>query len=433
MNEFRGGENTPSEPVRKVLPELPLRPLLACLLTNGVIPLAGGDESLTRKVRSLSDDLLDSNNDLAHSDLAPRLEQLVSHMERVGSEHLAVREALLNLLRLIIANIQELVIDDNWLHGQVLAITKAFSGPLDLGTLNDVGQQLREVIDKQSRLKRELGEAQSRLKAMLAGFIDRLSAITGTTDEYNELLGRSARRIGEANNIADLSEVVGELMLGTRQAQESTLRAGQELAALRERVDNSNREIMRLQRELDAASRLVRHDPLTGVLNRKGLAEAITREVSRTHRKRTPLCIALLDIDNFKKLNDAYGHGFGDETLRHFARTVTQTLRPQDVVARYGGEEFIILLPDTPLDAASSILTRLQRELCDRVFYAPDNERLSIAFSAGISLFFPDEEPETTISRADEAMYAAKRAGKNRVLSHPAVNGGDASARFSGA
>ena len=408
--------DTPFDSVRADLPELPLRPLLACLLTNGVIPLAGGDESLTREVRSLSDELLDANNDLVGSDLAPRLELLINRMEWIGSEHLAMREALLDLLRLIVVNIRELVIDDSWLHGQVSAITKVFSGPLSLGALNDVGQQLREVIDKQSRLKRELTEAQFRLKAMLAGFIDRLSEVTGMTDEYSDLLCHSARRIGEANNIADLSEVVGELMLGTRQAQESTLRAGQELAELRERVDRANHEIVRLQRELDATSRLVRHDSLTGVLNRKGLSEAITREVSRARRKGTPLCIALIDIDNFKKLNDAYGHGFGDEALCHFTRTMTETLRPQDVVARYGGEEFIILLQDTPLEAADTILVRLQRELVNRTFCSPDNERLSITFSAGVALFFPDEDHERTISRADEAMYIAKRAGKNRVF-----------------
>jgi len=203
---------------------------------------------------------------------------------------------------------------------------------------------------------------------------------------------------------------------GTHQTRESTLRAEQELTELRERVDSANREIARLQQELDATSRLVRHDSLTGVLNRKGLSEAITREVSRARRKGTPLCVTLIDIDDFKRFNDAYGHGFGDETLCHLTRTVTETLRPQDVVARYGGEEFVILLPDTPLHAANAILVRLQRELNRRNFRTPDDERLLITFSAGIVLLSPDEDPETAISRADETMYAAKRAGKNRVF-----------------
>ncbi|MDR2925374.1 MAG: GGDEF domain-containing protein [Azoarcus sp.] len=403
-------------PKPETLPETPLRPLLASLLTNGVIPLAEGDESLTWEVRALSEALLDANSSPEQGHFSSRLEQLAERMKRIGSEHQAVREALLNLLRLIVANIRELVIDDKWLHGQLSAIAETFSGPLNLRALDDVGQQLREVIDKQSRLKRELTEAQSRLKTMLAGFIDCLSEVSGTTDEYNELLVRSVRRIGEASNIAGLSDVVGELMLGTRQAQETTQRAGQELAELRERVESANRKIARLQRELDTASQLVRHDPLTGVLNRKGLAEAFTREVSRVRRKASPLCIALIDIDHFKKLNDEHGHSVGDDALRHLTRTITETLRPQDVVARYGGEEFIILLPDAAIDAARAVIARLQRELASRIFQAQGGDPLPITFSAGIALLSADESPEAAISRADEAMYAAKRAGRNRVF-----------------
>jgi diguanylate cyclase len=251
---------------------------------------------------------------------------------------------------------------------------------------------------------------------MLAGFIDSLSEAAIYTSDYHDLLERGARRIGEAANIADLSEVVGELLDGTRGVQASTLRASQELTELRKRADQATREIARLHDELDAASRLIRHDPLTGALNRWGLDEAFVREISRMNRKNSSLCIALIDIDDFKKLNDAYGHNTGDEALCHLIRAVTEALRPQDVVARYGGEEFLILLPETTLEAANAILKRLQRALTRRIFCAPDSERLLITFSAGITRILPGEQPEMSIARADEAMYAAKRAGKNRVF-----------------
>jgi diguanylate cyclase len=413
QNGSGGGVNTSIESLRETLPESLLRPLLAGLLTNGVIPMAEDDEFLAREACALSNELLGA--DPVSGDFSFRLEQLASRMGRYSSEHFEVRKALLDLLCLIVTNIRELVVDDSWLYEQLSAIAEAFSGPLSLRVVDAIGQQLREVIDKQSCLKRELAEAQSRLKAMLAGFIDRLSEVTGTTGEYHELLDRSVRRIGEASNIADLSEVVSELMLGTQQAKESALRARQELNELRDRVDSANREIARLQRKLDATSRLVSHDPLTGVLNRRGLIEVVTREVSRTRRNGSPLCIAMIDVDNFKGINDAYGHRTGDEALCHLVCAVTETLRPQDVVARYGGEEFVILLPDTVLDTAGSILKRLQHELACRVFCVHDCEVLPITFSAGIILFSPEEDPEAALSRADEAMYAAKRMGKNRV------------------
>jgi len=407
---------TPPVAPASIAPDTPLRPLLANLLANGIVPVAGDDEALASEARALANILHGAAIEAIAADFAARLEKLIAHVGWAGEEHRAMRAALLDLLRLIVDNIRELVIDDSWLHGQLSAIAETFAGPLSLRMLDVVGQQLRDVIDKQSHLKRDLSEAQARLKEMLAGFVDRLSEVTVSTGDYHELLIQSARRISEASSIDELSTVVGELLLETRHAQESTLRAGQELAELRERVDKANLEIARLQNELDTASRLMRHDPLTGALNRKGLDEALMREMSTVKRKGSPLCIALLDIDDFKKFNDLHGHSTGDEALCHLTRTVTETLRPQDVVARYGGEEFIILLPDTSTEKANAVLVRLQRELTKRIFCAPTSERLLITFSAGIAQIMPGERPEAVIARADEAMYAAKRAGKNRVL-----------------
>ncbi|MDR1424888.1 MAG: GGDEF domain-containing protein, partial [Azoarcus sp.] len=181
------------------------------------------------------------------------------------------------------------------------------------------------------------------------------------------------------------------------------------------RVAEAERRISELQDELDKASRLVRHDQLTGTFNRRGLDETYENEAARARRRRTPLCLALLDIDNFKKLNDSFGHDAGDAALIHFVSVIRETLRPQDTLARFGGEEFIILLPDTSTEKANAVLVRLQRELTKRIFCAPTSERLLITFSAGIAQIMPGERPEAAIVRADEAMYAAKRAGKNRV------------------
>jgi diguanylate cyclase len=125
--------------------------------------------------------------------------------------------------------------------------------------------------------------------------------------------------------------------------------------------------------------------------------------------------VALLDIDNFKKLNDSMGHDAGDEALIHLATVCRETLRPQDTVARYGGEEFIILLPETPLHEATVALTRLQRELT-RKFFLHANEKILITFSAGVTQMLPNDNQSTVIKRADEAMYKAKQSGKNRVL-----------------
>jgi diguanylate cyclase len=131
-------------------------------------------------------------------------------------------------------------------------------------------------------------------------------------------------------------------------------------------------------------------------------------------RRGTPMCVALLDIDNFKRLNDTHGHHAGDAALMHLANVVRDTVRPHDVVSRYGGEEFVLVLPDTSIDAAKIVLTRLQRELTKR-FFLHDNDRLLITFSAGVTACRAGEARETAIERADQAMYRAKHEGKNRV------------------
>jgi diguanylate cyclase len=197
-------------------------------------------------------------------------------------------------------------------------------------------------------------------------------------------------------------------------ASESQI-ARDELRAMREQADATQAQIAKLHLELDRVSTQARHDPLTGALNRKGLEEALEREISTVRRKETPLSAALLDIDNFKKLNDTMGHSTGDDALKHLASVARECMRPQDTLARYGGEEFVILLPDTPLDKGIEAMTRLQRELTKRFFLA-GTEKVLITFSAGVAQVGENEAGMEAIRRADQAMYLAKRAGKNRVV-----------------
>jgi diguanylate cyclase len=159
----------------------------------------------------------------------------------------------------------------------------------------------------------------------------------------------------------------------------------------------------------------VREDQLTGALNRRGLEEEYVRSLAASERRGEPLSVALLDIDNFKALNDSHGHSAGDSALVHLANVIKTTVRPTDVVCRYGGEEFVILLPGTSLQDSMAAVSRLQRELTKR-FFLHDNQRLLITFSAGVAQRRSGETREETIGRADRAMYEAKRAGKNRVM-----------------
>jgi diguanylate cyclase len=163
---------------------------------------------------------------------------------------------------------------------------------------------------------------------------------------------------------------------------------------------------------------LFRSDHLTGALNRRGLDAAFKNESNRADRHNTLLCVAMLDIDNFKHINDTLGHQVGDQALAHLGKVIKHTLRPSDTIARYGGEEFIILMPDVDLNNAITTLERLQRELT-RKYFLHRNEQVLVTFSAGVAQRTPHESQEEVISRADKAMYRAKKAGKNRTFKAP--------------
>jgi diguanylate cyclase len=215
--------------------------------------------------------------------------------------------------------------------------------------------------------------------------------------------------------MVEIAPVLKEVVGATRAMASESQTVRDELRTMREHANTTEAEIAKLHQELDRVSTQARHDPLTGALNRKGLEEALEREISTVRRKETPLCVALLDIDNFKKLNDTLGHSTGDEALKHLATIARECMRPQDTLARYGGEEFVVLLPDTPMDKGIEAMTRLQRELTKKFFLA-GAEKILITFSAGVAQLASDEKGMDAIRRADQAMYLAKRAGKNRVV-----------------
>lgn len=326
-----------------------------------------------------------------------------------------IKAALLKLLHLIIENIGELSLDDHWLKGQIEALMTASTPPLTLRRLDDVERRLKDVIFKQTEAKGRALEAQEDMRQMLATFIERLSQMTESTSTYHGKMEDNARLIEQAKTMAEIAPVLKDVVGATRTMAHDSLTARDELRGMREKAQANEAELVKLHKELDRVSAQARHDPLTGALNRKGLDEALERELSNVRRKDAPLCVALLDIDNFKALNDKLGHVTGDAALTHLAAVAREVMRPQDTLARYGGEEFVLLLPDTPLDKGIEAMTRLQRELTKR-FFLTGTEKILITFSAGVAQLAPNESGPDAIRRADQAMYLAKRAGKNRVL-----------------
>jgi len=392
-----------------------LQELIAQLLENSIEMLLVDTPDLADEAGRLAAEIRAARSAEAVTSFTIRMKKFSYRLQFVTEDQAELKTALLHLLQLIIENISELTLDDQWLHGQIAMVMELFNQPLNLRQLDDVERRMKEVIFKQSNLKKHLSEAQNRLKAMLASFVDRLADLSESTSDYHDKIERCVEKISKAGDITQLTDVLDEVMRETRVIQLNAQHSRDELKEMRQRVDESEKEVSRLQSELEQASEMVRHDALTGALNRKGMDEVLEREVAHANRHDSTLCIAMLDIDNFKRLNDTHGHHVGDDALVHLAQVTRETIRPQDSLARYGGEEFVILLPDTALNEAVQTITRVQRELT-RKFFLNKNEKLLITFSAGVAERGHDEPADLALKRADSAMYLAKRSGKNRVV-----------------
>jgi diguanylate cyclase (GGDEF)-like protein/PAS domain S-box-containing protein len=170
------------------------------------------------------------------------------------------------------------------------------------------------------------------------------------------------------------------------------------------------------QREVEAQLReLATHDSLTGVFNRRHFFDVAERELARAERYAHPLSLAMVDLDHFKHINDAYGHATGDHVLRLFADACRNELREIDVIARHGGEEFVVLFIETPQTVAISVCERVRRAVELLAFSTPDGTEGRFTISIGVVERHDGESLVAMLRRADENMYAAKDAGRNRL------------------
>lgn len=187
---------------------------------------------------------------------------------------------------------------------------------------------------------------------------------------------------------------------------------------LREMREHMRHQKQQLTQALEKIQLTANHDDLTGTANRRYMLELIQRETQRSNRASNPLLIAMLDIDYFKHVNDAYGHQAGDLALQKFTQTVQANIRTTDTLARWGGEEFLVLLTETELDVGLICLERVRAAVAaDVTVFA--GAHISFTVSIGVAQYKLGEPFEKTITRADEALYAAKAQGRNQVCVSP--------------
>jgi two-component system cell cycle response regulator len=297
-------------------------------------------------------------------------------------------------------------------------------------TENLAGDALSEALSSTERYA-----ALMVLKGRLAGQLFTLrqqETILGRSDDADIVVkdrGVSRRHAkflkspGGSVTVVDLGSTNG-VIVGGQRVTSHKLEEGDKIAigglvALRFSYQDALEEQLQTQLYRSAT-----RDSLTGATNKQHFLERLDQAISASRRHHNPLSLVMLDIDHFKSVNDTHGHAAGDATLRETAKQVQDGLRNEDLLGRFGGEEFIILMDQTPIEAASLVADRLRQSIEQRVFRVPASEgwtEIKITTSIGISSLRPQETARDLIMRADSALYRAKNGGRNRVETEEAL------------
>jgi diguanylate cyclase len=312
------------------------------------------------------------------------------------------------------ASLTDLAENDSWAKGQCEAMQLKIDEGLSARGIRAVSELLRDTRERQGQLRAERERARDSLKGLINRMLSELDELGSRTGHFHDSVGRYADVIEKADSLESLAGAVREMVEESRSVQALVQQTQARLQEEHGRAQGLTQRVSELESEMQRLSNEVSTDQLTQIANRRGLAQDFEIERARQERSGATLSVGLLDIDNFKRLNDELGHGAGDEALKSLAAVVSSTLRPTDRVARYGGEEFVVLLPDTPVPEAQQILTRLQRSLTGGLFMH-EHKQVFVTFSAGVTAYRPGERIEEALERADQGLYEAKRTGKNRT------------------
>ena len=282
-------------------------------------------------------------------------------------------------------------------------------------------QLLDESRARQQALQGERLQAREAIKQLVQQVLTELADLASANGRYTAQLQGHAQAVAAADSLPRLADVVQQMLGDSRAVQALVAGARARLAAEQSRAGELQARVLGLEGELRRLADEVCTDALTQVANRRGLAQAFEQECAAATAAAgpqgagaAPLAVGLIDIDNFKRLNDSLGHAAGDVALQSLAARVKEWLRPVDHIARFGGEEFVVLLPATPVAEGQQVLTRLQRRLSASLFMH-DGQEVFVTFSAGVTAWRPGEAVDAALARADEGLYEAKRTGKNRT------------------
>lgn len=274
----------------------------------------------------------------------------------------------------------------------------------------ELNKQLFEQFVSDCNLN-QVEQIRQELHTTLQDTTDTLSTTGSDAQHYGEILEKFNASCNQAESISDIYSLMADVLNETRQMKDAADKIQQDFAT-------KSAEMKELRKELEQVREKASTDALTGLTNRASFFEALEKAIEEsTGGQPSPFCLAMLDIDHFKRVNDTFGHLVGDKVIRFVATTLQQSCKGQDTAGRYGGEEFALLLPDTGLEGGVTLCNTIRQRIADtNLVRTGSREPLGqVTISSGIAQYRAGEEMMDFVQRADQALYHSKKNGRNQV------------------
>lgn len=261
--------------------------------------------------------------------------------------------------------------------------------------------------------QQHLDKVRQSMTKMLKVMVENIEQWDTSTIQFCHSLQHCAERLNKQPSISEINTIICEITEEAKKAQSAGTLVHESLHTLTTEIETLRKDVDRLGQEALT-------DPLTKLANRRSLDHSLEHFAKESINSNTPMSILMADIDNFKKVNDSFGHNVGDKVIRFVATIIKRCVRGNDFIARFGGEEYAIILPDTSLENAQNVAENIRRTVSARQLTLGSADKVlgRITLSIGVSEYVPDEALEDLIERADKAMYEAKSQGRNKVTCH---------------
>lgn len=288
--------------------------------------------------------------------------------------------------------------------------TKAFTKPSGADVTTTSLQVAAEPAKAASVATQNVDAVRDGLEKQLSQLLQTVSKYLESSSAQSEQFAAIQERLASADTVEKLQAVVEVLMTNSLQGQ-------RDAEELRTNLKVAQTQTVALQTKLVKAEKLASLDALTSLPNRRSFEAFLEKAVEESHTDYTPLCVIMADIDHFKRINDKFGHPTGDAVLKQFARILSSSVRPTDMVARYGGEEFVLILKKTPMGNAVQVAERIRGNILVSKWIDPNTnvDIGALTASFGIAEINDHETAKGIVERADQRLYVAKNNGRNRV------------------